>query len=158
MWPNTPREPNSGQFRPGHGGVASKRKAPGDTYVDKVSGDTFVAVAQRHTYFPHRRHEFRPRRLIVREAAHGPAPPGCIVLRLGRDREDDRLQNLVLVRRVTSLLLNSGRWSRARLRWNDLPDDPEIRLMAVAPAALKAGPPYICLPGDVEAGNVDRTG
>ena len=149
VWPDAPRPPNSGRFQRGHGGIgAAKRRKPGDTYTDR-HGEVYIAVAEANPYFPHRPHTFRPRRLVNWEAAHGEVPPGCVVMRMSRDPADDSLRNLVLVRRGTLLLLNSGRWARPYQQWKDLPDDPELRLMAVAAAALRAGAPYICLPGAI---------
>ena len=104
-----PRRPNSGQFKPGHTGIGTKRKQVGDIYLNRKSGEVFVCVDGAHPYFPHRPHHFKPRRLVNFETAHGPAPPDCVVIRILADPLDDRLENLVLIRRAALLALNSGR-------------------------------------------------
>ena len=68
-------------------------------------------------------------------------------MRLLTDRSNDKPSNLILIRRAALLILNSGKWSINRTRFNDLPNNRELRLSAVSMAAIKAGPPYVLLPG-----------
>ncbi len=148
VYPRPPVRPNSGQFRPGCMPVPSRRRSPGDSYLDGKTGEIFVCVAEPNPHFPHRAQHFKPRRLVNWEAAHGPAPPGCVVMRIdGRDRTRDELSNLVLVRRGALAVLNRGNWSERRIAFNDLPGDRAMRLAAIALAVLRAGPPYVILPG-----------
>ena len=81
------------------------------------------------------------------EAAHRPAPPDCVVIRILADPLDDRLENLGTIRRAALLALNSGRWSPERTPFSSLPQDRRLRLDAIAAAVLRAGPPAIFLPG-----------
>ena len=148
VYPRPPVGPNSGQFRPGCTPVPSRRRRPGDSYLDRKTGEVFVCVPEPNPHFPHRAQHFKPRRLVNWEAAHGPAPPGCVVMRIdGRDRTRDELSNLVLVRRGALAVLNRGNWSGRSIAFNDLPGDRAMRLAAIAVAVLRAGPPYVILPG-----------
>ena len=147
QYPRGPVRPNSGQFQPGCLPVPSRQRRPGDTYLDHRSGETFVCVGAANPYFPHRPHHFKPRRLVSWEAAHGPAPRGCVVMRIDGDRTHDDLDNLVLIRRGALAVLNRGNWSDRRLDFKDLPPDRTTRLIAIAVAVLRAGPPYVLLPG-----------
>ena len=146
-YPRNPAQPNSGQFQPGHTGVPSRRRYPGDTYLDRKSGETFVCVAEPHPYAPNRPQHFKPRRLVVWEQARGPAPPGCVVLRINGEPACDDLHNLVLVRRAALAVLNRGNWSNRRMTFRELPRDRETRLAAIAIAVVQAGPPFVLLPG-----------
>ena len=78
---------------------------------------------------------WKPRRLVVFEAAHGPVPPGCIVRRLLPEPLNDDLDNLVLVTKSVNATLNSGHWCKPRRPWSTIPADPELRL-AVVQAAI----------------------
>ena len=130
------RKPNRGCFQPGQ--VSPHKQKPlGDTYLDRQSGELFVKVAERHPWFG-RPTRYKPRRLVVFEAAHGPVPSGCAVIRLLPDLLNDDLDNLVLVTRGALALLNRGHWHPDRVRFRDLPHDREIRLAAVAAAVVKA--------------------
>ena len=142
-----PPKPNAGQFQPRQQGVPSRRRKPGDTYLDRKSQELFICVAEPHPYFPHRTQHFKPRRLVNWQSAHGEPPPECAVIRILRDPARDELENLVLIRRAALATLNRGNWSARQTRFQDLPQDREIRLAAIAMAVIQTGPPYILLPG-----------
>ena len=148
VYPRPPVGPNSGQFRPGCMPVPSRRRSPGDSYLDGKTGEIFVCVAEPNPHFPHRAQHFKPRRLVNWDAAHGPAPPGCAVMRIdGRDRTRDELSNLVLVRRGALAVLNRGNWSERRIAFSDLPPDRAMRLAAIAPCRASRGPALRDPPG-----------
>ena len=139
--------PNAGSFKPGHLPPPSRRRGPGDTYWSKKANEMYVCVAEPNPWFPKRKHHFKPRRVANWEAVHGPAPPGCAVLRLLPEHTNDDPSNLVLVRRATLALLNRGHWCKQRTKWKDLPHDRDLRLAAVGMAVVKTGKPFVLLPG-----------
>ena len=139
---------NAGSFgAPGRPG--GNRIAPvGAERVDTKSGEVLVKVAEPSPYAGRtyttadgRRYtlggsagRWRPRRIVVFEAAHGPVPPGCIVRRVMPDARDDSLGNLVLVTKPINALLNSGWWTRPRRPWSQVPLDRELRLAVIQAA------------------------
>ena len=76
-----------------------------------------------------------PRRILNFEAAHGPVPRGCAVMRLLPLCECE--PNLVLVTRAVLQVLNVGHWCRPARPWRSLPLDADLRLSAVMTAVVK---------------------
>ena len=139
--------PNSGSFgAPGNPG--GNPVAPlGATRLDPKSGEVLVKTSMvspyrgrsytardGHSYTLNRTGRWKPRRVVVFEAAHGPVPPGCLVRRVMPDPLDDSLENLTLVTKHVNALLNSGHWTKPRQPWSNVPPDPELRLAIIAVA------------------------
>ena len=138
--------PNSGSFgAPGNPG--GNPIAPlGATRLDSKSGEVLVKTSMAspyrgrtytrdgRSYTLNRTGHWKPRRVVVFEAAHGPVPPGCMVRRVMPDPLDDSLENLVLITKRVNALLNSGHWTKPRQRWSNVPPDRELRLAVIAAA------------------------
>ena len=139
--------PNSGSFgAPGNPG--GKPTAPlGATRLDSKSGEVLVKASMTspyrgrsytarggRSYTLNRTGHWKPRRVVVYEAAFGPVPPGCMVRRVMPDPLDDSLGNLVLITRHVNALLNSGHWTKPRQPWSNVPPDRELRLAIIAAA------------------------
>ena len=145
-----------GVIRPNRGSFTAGRASPNTLPVGTVrfnrsggrSGrrEPFIKVAEPCPYTGRPGH-MRPQRLVNWEAAHGPAPPGCVVMRILPYVFDNTLENLLCTTRAVLGSLNRGNWHPRRERWADLPADRELRLQAAAIAALKAGPPVVFLVG-----------
>ena len=121
------RKANRGSFR--KGSVPASSLPVGSTRVDPKSGELMVRTAEGKRY----RYDgggqatnyWKPRRGLVWEAAHGPVPPGFVVIRLDADPAADELDNFMLVARADLVRINH------RKPLHELPDDRELRRVGV---------------------------
>ena len=101
------------------------------------NGRSYLRLATGRRYWRSHSGLYKPRRVVVFEAAHGAVPPGCIVRRVMPDVLDDSLGNLVLITRSVNVRLNLGSWTKPLQPWATVPLDRDLRLAIIAAAVAR---------------------
>ena len=107
--PPRPGARNSGQFRRGES--PANAFPVGHTRIDPATGEVMVRTDSAARYYREDETQkasnyFRPRRVLVWEAHHGPVPEGHVVIRLDDDPTLDEAGNLMCIPRAVLVRLN----------------------------------------------------
>ena len=130
-------EVNAGCFgQPGRPG-GKPRAAIGAEHQHKRDGEWYVKIAESHPEPSRNGGLWIQRRLLNWVDCHGVLPQGLVLKRISADLDDDRPSNHVAITRAVNACLNQGRWTKPRRPWGTLPDDTELRLLAIEAAITK---------------------